>query len=263
MSLEVSVLASGSSGNTIYVASERIKLLIDAGLSGREITRRLNKIGVKGDEIDGIFISHEHIDHVKGAGVLSRRFNIPLFTREATWAAAEKDIGKVEQANQVIVNNGLELGDLQVKTFSVPHDAADPCGFIIEKKGKRVAIATDMGWVTDEVKEAVRGANILILESNHDLELLKTGPYPPALKRRILGKMGHLSNDDAGACITEVIGDNHPRILLAHLSKDNNIPELAFVTVKNTLESKGFFLQKDLDLYHTYRDKVTGMLRTG
>lgn len=263
MSLEVCVLASGSSGNSIFVAGDQTKILIDAGLSGKELTRRLSKIGVSGEEIDGIFISHEHIDHIKGAGIFSRRFHTPLIMKEATWAAAEKDIKSIDASNQVVIGKGMELGDLHIYTFSVLHDAADPCGFVIEKKGHRIAVATDMGYVTEEVKNAIKGSDIIILESNHDLELLKNGPYPAALKKRILSKKGHLSNDDAGACICEVIEDNYPRILLAHLSKDNNIPELAFVTVKNTLESKGYFLKKDLDLDFTYRDRVSRMLKTG
>ncbi|AZR74930.1 metallohydrolase [Anoxybacter fermentans] len=261
--MQFSILASGSSGNSILVSTEQNKILIDAGLSGKRILEFLSKVGVGGEEIDAILLTHEHVDHIRGAGVLSRRFNIPIFANEGTWLAAAKDLGKIPEANCKIFDGPFSFGSMDIQPFSISHDAADPVGYVIRSGKAQLGIATDMGYVTEEVLQALKGVDHVILESNHDLEMLKMGPYPWSLKKRIMSNVGHLSNDDAGACVVKLAENCTPCIYLAHLSKDNNIPELAFLTVKNTIEDHGLCLNYDIRIEYTYRDRPTALFKAG
>lgn len=261
ISLHFSILASGSSGNSILVSSGNNKILIDAGLSGKKVQGLMKEVGVVGEELDAILITHEHVDHIKGAGVLSRRFDIPLFANEKTWEAAESKLGKLKEKNINVFDKPFSLGKMDIKPFSISHDAADPVGYVVGAKGKEVAVATDMGHVTPEIIEALKGVRHVILESNHDLEMLKIGPYPWSLKKRIMSNKGHLSNDDAGDCVLQLAEHCSPCIYLAHLSKDNNVPELAYLTIKNVIEEKGLSLDSDIRLEHTYRNRPTQLFK--
>ena len=257
MSLQVSVLASGSSGNSIYITSGDRSILIDAGLSGKKIVERLNKCGVNNPELDAILMTHEHKDHTKGVGVLSRRFKVPIYANELTWTAAAEDLGKIKSEHQCLFDGDFMIGDLGILPFSISHDAKDPVGYIIKYKNKSIGIATDMGCIPERVKKKLIGLDFLILEANHDLEMLQTGPYPAFLKKRIRSDKGHLSNDDTADLLPQLVKDNFPCILLAHLSKDNNIPKVAHITIKNNLEEAGLKLGKDLKMDFAYRDKPT------
>ena len=261
--MKVSVLASGSSGNSIYINGKGTKILIDAGLSGKEVDRRLKEIGVSGDELDAILVTHEHIDHIKGVGILSRRYNLPIYANDLTWQGAVNTLGKIKEANCKVFENDFMLGNLEIKSFSIPHDANAPVGYIISMDNNRVGIATDMGYIPSQVEDLLQGMNLLIIESNHDLEMLWNGVYPWPLKKRINGENGHLSNDDTADLLPRLINSNCPRILLAHLSKDNNIPELAYITVKNNLEDHGLIIGRDLLLDYTYRDRPTMLYDVG
>lgn len=263
ISLQISILASGSSGNSILVSTGQHRLLVDAGLSGKGISELLCQVGVGGDQIDAILITHEHIDHIKGAGILSRRYNIPIYANERTWAAAEACIGKLGAANRKVFSSPFSLGTMDIQPFAIPHDAADPVGYVIRAGKEQMAVATDMGHITEEVLQALKGVPHIVLESNHDLEMLKFGPYPWPLKQRIMGPHGHLSNDDCGACVVRLAEACTPCIYLAHLSKDNNVPELAYLTVKNTVEESGLRLNCDVRLELTYRDRATQLFKVG
>jgi phosphoribosyl 1,2-cyclic phosphodiesterase len=255
--VKVSVLASGSSGNSVFVSDKRTNILIDAGISGKEISKRLGQIGMDAGNIDAILLTHEHIDHIKGVGVLSRRYDIPIYANELTWKGATEELGKIKEKNCKIFDENFMLGHLGITPFSIPHDANDPVGFVINKGLINVGVATDMGYVPEEVKKMLKGMDLLIIEANHDLDMLMTGSYPIYLKDRIRGKLGHLSNDDTAAVLPELIGSNFPRILLSHLSKDNNIPELAYITVKNNLKDKGLKLETDLRLGFAFQSRAT------
>ena len=263
MKIKVSVLASGSSGNSIFISGGKNRILIDAGLSGKEIERRLSKIGENADDLDAILVTHEHSDHIHGIGVLSRRYDLPIYANELTWQGAEKRIGKIKENNCRVFSEGFMIGDMGISPFCISHDASDPVGYIVNCADKRIGQATDMGCISPEVVSCLKDLDFLIIESNHDLEMLMNGSYPWPLKQRINGEKGHLSNDDTADLLPRIIGSNFPRILLAHLSKDNNIPALAYITVKNNLEEKGFKIGEDLCLDYTYREKPTELFEVG
>lgn len=264
ITLEVCSLASGSSGNSIYIATDRKKILIDAGLSGKRVSERLDEIDIVGGDLDAILVTHEHQDHIKGVGILSRRFNLPIYATEKTWAAAKEDLGTIKSNHKRLINKkGLTLGDLGIEAFEIPHDAVDPVGFTLKNQSKRVSIATDIGYMTDEIMSNLKDSELVILESNHDLEMLKAGPYPWSLKQRIMSQEGHLSNDDAAATVVELVKNSVERILLAHLSKDNNVPELAHLTVKNMIIDAGMELGRDLQLDFAYRNEVSNLFQVG
>lgn len=254
-------LYSGSSGNCIFVSTENAKILIDAGLSGKAIQSGLSKINESISDIDGIFITHEHSDHIKGAGIVSRKYDIPIYANKITWESMLPMLGKLSEHNiRVMDNECMELNDLYIKSFEIPHDAACPRGYSVTDGKKKVCVATDMGYFTDKVKEEISDADIVLLESNHDVEMLKSGPYPYVLKRRILGNKGHMSNDDCGKAIVDITGDKLKRIMLGHLSKINNYPDLAYMTVVNILKENSIKLNKDIILSIAKRDVPSGYI---
>lgn len=229
-------LFSGSSGNSIFVSSGKVNVLIDAGLPGKSIENALSKINVDVSKIDALFVTHEHIDHIKGVGVISRRYNIPIYANSPTWTAMNKTIGKIKEENiKVITDKCVTIKDMSIINYKTSHDAASPCGYILESCKKKVCITTDLGFVTKEIETILKDADVILLESNHDTEMLKFGPYPYTLKRRILSNLGHLSNDDCGKAIVNITNNKYKRIVLGHLSKTNNYPDLAYQTVINIL----------------------------
>ncbi len=261
--IKVSVLASGSSGNSIFISGNKTSILVDAGLSGKEINNRLNQVGVHGDDLDAILVTHEHSDHIKGVGVLSRRYGLPIYANQLTWQGAESCLGKLKQENCRVFKKDFTVGELEIRAFNISHDASDPVGYIISCGGVSVGIATDMGCVKEEIRHNLKGLDLLIIEANHDLEMLMNGSYPWPLKKRINGEKGHLSNDYTADLLPCLVNSNFPRILLAHLSKDNNMPDLAYITVKNNLENNDLVIGKDLHLDITYRDRPTPLYEVG
>ena len=228
-------LYSGSSGNCLYVAHGRTRLLVDAGLSGKKIEQGLVSADVLPTELDGILITHEHRDHIHGAGVLSRRYHLPIYANAATWEAMAPELGKIDGDNVRFFVTGVpfDIGDLQIDSFPISHDAAEPVGFAIDSGNHSLGIATDTGVMTDTILGSLKGRELVVLESNHDAAMLETGPYPYPLKRRIAGEHGHLSNDTAGDTAVTLAESGVKQIVLAHLSHENNLPILAYQTSKD------------------------------
>jgi len=262
---EFAAIASGSSGNSIYFGSGRTKILIDAGLSGKKIQDALKDIGVSGKDISGIFVTHEHIDHVKGIGVLSRRFDIPVYATEGTWNAMPSSVGEIKPQNKRLVfeNTEIVINDLRVKPYSIPHDALEPVGYSVSVDNFKASVATDIGHVTENIMENIKDCDLLLLESNHDIDMLKNGTYPYPLKKRILGKNGHLSNDMAGKLLAWAVCQNSKlrNVFLGHLSKENNTPDTAYSTVSNILGEYGIVPGNDFNLYLAPRYGVERVIR--
>lgn len=262
MTVEFCTLVSGSSGNSTYIGTKHTKILVDAGVSGKRIEEGLAGLRLTGHDIDGLFITHEHLDHIKGAGIFSRRYNVPIYATCATWEAMQEQLGKIAPGNRRFVYAGEHcvINDLCVKPFVIPHDAAEPVGYNIFAGKEKVTVATDIGHVTDAVREGIAGSRILLLEANHDEELLRKGNYPWHLKQRILSEKGHLSNRTAGALLAEVMDGKLEHVFLGHLSEENNEPHLAFETVSRILgEHKveiGRHIQMDMAYRHTNGKKI-------
>ncbi|PYG87182.1 phosphoribosyl 1,2-cyclic phosphodiesterase [Ruminiclostridium sufflavum DSM 19573] len=251
-------LFSGSSGNALFIGTDKTKLLIDAGLSGKRILEALCSIGENPAELNAILISHEHIDHVRGAGILSRKQDIPIYANESTWCAMEKGLGPVRLENRVAfcTENEFEIGDICIKPFSIPHDAAEPVGYSFFAQGKRITTATDIGHMNDEILAHIEGNDLLLIESNHDVEMLKVGPYPWHLKKRIMGDNGHLSNESCAEVIARLAERGGRRFILGHLSNENNFPELAYQTTLNALNEKKIAVGSDVFVEVALRDRV-------
>lgn len=252
-------LYSGSSGNCIYIGTESTNILIDAGMSGKRIKYSLDEVGISPKDIDAILVTHEHSDHVSGVGVMSRMFNIPVYANNNTWNAMPASIGNIKDENIKVIENGnmFSIGDIDIKSYSTPHDAADPVGYSFFNKNKKVSIATDIGHTSSNVMKNIEDSDLILLESNHDVEMLKVGPYPYILKQRILSDVGHLSNDDAGKAIVELMGSKYMTIFLGHLSEQNNYPELAYATVSSILAENRINIGKDLKLEMAGRHQVS------
>jgi len=253
MSVRFCPIASGSDGNSVYIGSDNAHILIDAGISGKRLEQGLlNGVGVSAESLECIFITHEHTDHIKSAGVLSRRYGTSLCATEKTWAYIERHdlIGKIAPDKKHTIKAGekLEVKDITVEAFNIPHDAAEPVGYCVYIEDKKIAVATDLGCVTDNIREKLFGADIVLIESNHDIEMLKNGSYPAMLKRRILGERGHLSNRGAGELIAEIISTRMKYVFLGHLSAENNMPIVAMETVMSILDMNRIKVGKDIDL---------------
>jgi phosphoribosyl 1,2-cyclic phosphodiesterase len=231
-------LASGSSGNAIYISDGTTSILIDAGLSGAEIQRRMKARGLRAEDLDAILITHEHADHIRGAGVLSRRHNIPVYLNEKTWKAAEPILGKTSEIREFQCGTAFSLNGVEIHPFSISHDAEDPSGFTFQRNGTKIGIATDLGIATAMVKHHLQGCALLFLEANHDPDMLMAGPYPWHLKQRIRGRMGHLSNEQSRDLLAEVFHEGLYHVVLGHLSQENNRPEKAAAVVGQALEGK-------------------------
>lgn len=240
MGLTVCVLASGSAGNSLYAAAGSTAVLIDAGLSGRELARRLHQIGADPKTIRAVCLTHEHGDHTTGLGVLHRRWGARLYANAGTIEAMERnpDLGGLEW-NVFTTGSPFEIGDLRVEPFSVPHDAYDPVGFVLVAGGVRAGIVTDMGMATELIRQRLRACRVLVVEANHDEQMVTDADRPWALKQRILGPQGHLSNRRAAELLVEVAGPDLEAVFLAHLSVDCNRPELARAVVADALRTAG------------------------
>ena len=237
--MRFSVLASGSGGNACYIETAETKILIDAGLSCREIIRRLELIDVKPDRLDALVITHEHLDHVKGAGPLSRRFKSQVYINSPTLNKCLKTLGNISSPVPIQTGRSITIKDIRIETFTKCHDAADPIGLVLSSNGLRLGLITDLGRSTRLVEDRLKRCRALIIEFNHDLEMLEQGPYPLDLKRRIKGPEGHLSNTQAKELLKAVSHRNLNRVVLAHISKINNLPEKALREAKDALLEHG------------------------
>ena len=244
--MRVSALASGSSGNAFLVEGAGTKLLFDAGLNAAVLEYYLRQRGISPSQLAAIFVSHEHIDHLRGAGLLARRYKLPVVASQGTFRAGAWQFGNLPEkvvqppGSEISVGGSNGTGGVTVRTFGVSHDAEEPAGFWIEAHGRNIAICTDLGCETDSIRQALEAADLLVLEANHDTERLWRGPYPYALKRRVAGRFGHLSNADAARLVSELAHDGRPRtVWLAHLSATNNTPDMAFDTVSEPLDRDG------------------------
>lgn len=260
--MELCSIASGSSGNCICVGSDNCHVLIDAGISGKRIEQGLNSIDLKTSDMQGILITHEHIDHISGVGVLARKYGIPMYATEGTIDAVlnTKSVGKIDESLFQCITPGVDfvIGDLTIEPIHISHDAADPVAYKVKQEGKSAAVMTDLGTYDDNIVEKLKNLDVLLLEANHDVRMLQAGSYPYQLKRRILGDRGHLSNELSGQLLSELLHDDFKAIFLGHLSKENNYPELAYETVRLEVTlGDNPYKGEDFPIYVAKRDSVS------
>lgn len=255
--MRMSVLASGSSGNSTYVETEKGSLLIDVGLTCKRIEEGLGQIGTSLKNIDGILITHEHSDHIKGLKVIAKRYDIPIFANDQTWQQLDRKNIEVPSEQKFHFNplETKEIVGMDVQSFHVSHDAIDPQFYTFMKDGKKLSVITDTGYVSDQMKGIIKESDCFIFESNHDVDMLRMGRYPWVTKQRILSDVGHVSNEDAAHAMKDVITDRTKRIYLSHLSLDNNIKELAKMSVEQILNQYDIDTDNEIQLHHT--DKST------
>lgn len=232
-------LYSGSSGNALLVLADGAAILVDAGLPGRVVVEALAAAGVAPEQLSGILVTHEHSDHVKGVGILARRYRLPVYANAGTWRGMLPLIGEIPPAQVRVFETERDfyLGGVNVLPYKTPHDANESVGFVFQSGGSKLSILTDAGHVNERMLDAVSGSGLILIESNHDVEMLKAGRYPFPLKRRILGDEGHLSNDACGAALTALYGRGVRRAVLGHLSRENNFESLALETVRAALRA--------------------------
>lgn len=229
-------IASGSSGNCIYVGSDATHLLVDVGISGKRAECGLNSLGISGRDLDGILVTHEHADHIAGIGVMARKYEIPIYATPGTIDAMKQcsGVGKIDEDLfvEVQADKKLTIKDITVNPMRISHDAAEPVAYRFGYGSKKAAICTDLGVFNDYTVECLKGMDALLIEANHDVNMLQVGPYPYYLKQRILGDRGHLSNENSGRLLSKILHDKLQTIVLGHLSKENNLPELAYEAVR-------------------------------
>lgn len=240
-------LYSGSSGNSLFVKSNKTNILIDAGVSCKKIENALNNIDINPNDISAILVTHEHTDHILGLYTISNKYNIPIYTNEATLKVLDKNKLSKNNVKLFTINEEFTINDLAIKPFNIPHDAIDPCGFNIYDANTKISIATDIGYINDTILSNLKYSSFVLLESNYDPEILKFSSYPTSLKTRISGDKGHLSNIDAAQTITTLSNYGLKSAMLGHLSKETNFPELAYQTVLNEMHSKNI-TEQDLNL---------------
>ncbi len=234
--MRLASIASGSSGNCIYMGSDNTHILVDVGISNKRIESGLLDLGVGASEVNGILITHEHSDHISGLGVFSRKHNVPIYATEGTIREIRKNksLGEYDAGlfNIIRADEDFNIGDIKVSPFATSHDAVSSCGYRLNHEGKSAAVVTDLGNYNQYIVNHLQGLDSMVIEANHDIRMLETGPYPYYLKRRILGDYGHLSNERSGQLLCELLHDRIKGIFLGHLSKENNMAELAYETVK-------------------------------
>jgi phosphoribosyl 1,2-cyclic phosphodiesterase len=253
MSLHFSVLASGSTGNAVYIEDGQHSFLVDAGLSGKQMEALFQKIDRDISKLSGVFVTHEHSDHIKGIGVIARKHKLPIYANEKTWKAMDGLVGEIPTEQKFIFNmeSVQHFGSTDVESFGVSHDAAEPMFYVFHHSGKKLVLITDTGYVSDRMKGIISNADAYVFESNHDVQMLRMGKYPWSVKRRILSDVGHVCNEDAAIAMSDVAGDKTKKFYLAHLSLDNNMKELARMSVTQTLASRGVIVGEQFELYDT------------
>lgn len=249
-------LYSGSSGNCIFLSDGQTSILVDAGISGRRIEAALKDANERPENLNAIIVTHEHSDHASGIGVMARRYKTPLFATAGTWSALSGTLAKIapEQINVITAGLSFNLGSMEIEPFTIPHDAAEPVAYSIYSENRKITIATDIGHMNLQLLKKLEGSHMLLLESNHDVNMLKMGRYPWPLKQRILGNNGHLCNDMAGKVVTHLARNGTRCILLGHLSQENNFPELAYQTSLNALAEQSFIPSEHFHLEVARRD---------
>lgn len=258
-------IASGSSGNCIYVGSDNTHLLVDTGISKKRIEEGLHDLEIKGEELDGILVTHEHSDHIQGLGVFSRKYEIPIYATPGTIRGIEecRTLGKMPEGllHPIETDKAFTLGEIEIHPFAVSHDANEPCGYRFESGRRAVAVATDLGMYDDYIVQNLQKLDAVLLEANHDVHMLEVGSYPYPLKRRILGDRGHLSNELSGRLLCDILHENLKHIVLGHLSKENNYARLAYETVKLEVTlGENEFKGEDLHMFVAKRDERSEIL---
>ncbi|WP_248929295.1 MBL fold metallo-hydrolase [Paenibacillus hamazuiensis] len=259
MGIRFSILSSGSTGNCTVVESGETKLLIDAGLSAKRIEQLLAERETAATSLDAILVTHEHADHIKGLGAVARKFDLPIYANEKTWEALNEHIGEIADDKRRVMQTGemVDFGELKVESFGISHDAAEPVAYNFYDGEQKLSVATDLGYMSEKVREKLLDSDVLVLESNHDVEMLRMGRYPWNIKRRILSDLGHLSNEAAGEALCEVTSGKTKRVYLAHLSRDHNLMDLAKLTVNNIVEDTFAPDDHRAELRDTYYDRST------
>ena len=259
-------LFSGSTGNSSYLSTDQGAILIDSGLSAKQILQGIEHAKLSSKNIQAILVTHEHSDHIRSVGILSRKLNIPVMASEGTWDGMNRTVGEIANSNRVIIraNERFFQSGMEVLPFAIPHDANEPLAFRFDIGNRGITIATDIGHYTNKMHNIIQGSEIVLLESNHDPELLNANTkYPAYLKKRILGRKGHLCNEDCANASVKLVQSGTKHLLLGHLSAQNNHPELAHATTADTLESMGIVVNQDVSLHvaspvtctHVYRLK--------
>ena len=258
-------IASGSSGNCIYVGDDHTHLLVDTGISKKRIEQGLLSLGIKGEELSGILITHEHIDHIQGLGVFSRKYEVPVYATPGTIKGirACRTLGNIPEGllHEVQVDDPFALGTLNITPFMISHDANEPSGYRVENEEKAVAVATDLGKYDNYTVQHLSALNALVLEANHDIHMLEVGPYPYPLKQRVMGDKGHLSNELSGRLLCDILHDDLQYVVLGHLSKENNYEELAYETVKLEVSiGDNPYKGEDIPMMVAKRDQISDII---
>lgn len=253
-------LISGSSGNSTLVSDEHTTLLIDCGMSGKRLIESLGNVGISPCDIDGVLVTHEHSDHVLGIGVIARKFGFKIYGSAGTLSGM--NTGKINDEQLITIDrdNDFEIGSIGVKPFLIPHDAKEPFGYSFFADNKKVSLATDIGCMNDYILKNLKGSESVILESNHDIEMLRYGSYPYELKRRILGNTGHLSNESAAEAAVNLVNSGTEHIMLGHLSNENNLPDIAYMTTANSFSENNIIIEKDVTLKVADRYSPTSII---
>jgi phosphoribosyl 1,2-cyclic phosphodiesterase len=229
------------------------------GLSGKKVEQLLLEKDMSAADLDAILVTHEHADHIKGLGALARKHDLPVYANDKTWAALDKQIGEIAEDKRCVLETGetRDFGALRVESYGISHDAAEPVGYCFYHGEEKLSVATDLGYMSEKVKEQIRDSDVLVLEANHDIEMLRVGKYPWNIKRRILSDLGHLSNEAAGIGLCDVMTSRTKRVYLAHLSRDHNMMDLARLTVNNMVEDRLEPEDHRAKLMDTYYDRAT------
>lgn len=260
MGMSFALLGSGSTGNTTLISDGDTHILVDVGLSGRETTRRLREYGLEPENISAIVVSHEHGDHCRGVGPFAKNLDIPVFMTEGAFLNSGM---KLDSKKHRPIGSGesFEVYGFSFTSFAVPHDSADPLGFVIEKDGIKIGIVLDLGYLSNLVLERLKGCDGLIIESNHDIRMLQAGPYPWALKQRVMSRRGHLSNDSVAQYLGNDFDGKAAHVILAHLSRNNNLPELALLSAQRALEERSSLLVRQTKLELAVQDQISKTYR--
>lgn len=253
-------ISSGSSGNCFFIGSNRTNILIDCGVTQKVLINSLKMININLKTIDGILVTHEHLDHYRGIKTILKNFNIPLYLNEPTFDSIKNKIGDIKFLN-IIEGREFSINDLDIQTFNLPHDAVNPIGYSVFHNNKKISVATDIGHISSEVFKNIRDSHIVLLESNYNEEMLRLSNYPNFLKERILSDYGHLSNEECASAVVELVKYSYKRIILGHLSKTSNFPELAYKTVERIVNNNGIKVGRDLQLTIAHRSIPSNYMR--
>jgi len=261
MALTFCSFSSGSSGNCYLIRSEESAILVDVGISGRRIFQSLEGVEISPEEVSAVLITHEHTDHVKSLRTIARKMpQIRTYANNGTWKSIEMLVAE-KQREVFKTGDAFFINDIKVKSFPISHDAEEPVGFSFYKGDKQISILTDTGFLSGDIYDEIKEADLLVIEANHDVEMLRVGRYPWFLKQRILGQKGHLSNVDAADAICRILSEKQKyiHVLLAHLSRENNFPEMAYQTIKNLLEEKNYYIDTNICLNIIARDEMSAL----